>query len=58
MNQVYSVSGIYSADEPEAYKRSGRAAQDDILYNEKSTYPDAACPTFGSTRLSLPILSR
>jgi hypothetical protein len=44
MNQVYGGPGIYLADEPEAYKRPGRAAEDDILYYEKSTYPGCRLP--------------
>lgn len=44
MNQVYSGSGIYLADEPEAYQRTGRAAEDNVLYYEKSTYPGCRLP--------------
>ncbi|EXJ87569.1 hypothetical protein A1O3_04529 [Capronia epimyces CBS 606.96] len=44
MNQVYAGPGIYTADEPEPYKRPGRAAEDDVLYYEPSTYPGSRLP--------------
>jgi hypothetical protein len=44
MGQVYSGSGIYTADELQPYKRAGRAAQDDILYYEPSTCPGCRLP--------------
>lgn len=44
MGQVYSGSGIYCADEPSPYARTGRAQEDDVLYYEPSTYPGCRLP--------------
>ncbi|EHK25592.1 uncharacterized protein TRIVIDRAFT_189361 [Trichoderma virens Gv29-8] len=44
MGQLYSGPGIITADEPEPYKRSGRAAEDDVLYYQPSTYPGCRLP--------------
>ncbi|EXJ63257.1 uncharacterized protein A1O5_11578 [Cladophialophora psammophila CBS 110553] len=44
MNQTYSGPGVYAADEAEPYKHSGRAAEDPVLYYEKSTYPGCRLP--------------
>lgn len=44
MGQVYNGPGIYDADEEQPYTRSGRAADDDVLYYEPSTYPGCRLP--------------
>ncbi|KAL5591188.1 hypothetical protein FOVSG1_010077 [Fusarium oxysporum f. sp. vasinfectum] len=44
MNQQYTSSGIYEADEPEPYSPSGRAKEDSVLYHEQSTYPGRRLP--------------
>lgn len=44
MGQRYQGRGIYDADEPEAYSPPGRAAENDILYYEPSTYPGCRLP--------------
>jgi hypothetical protein len=44
MGQVYTGPGIYAADEPHAYQRTGRAAEDDVLYYQPSTYPGCRLP--------------
>jgi hypothetical protein len=44
MGQVYSGRGIYNADEQQPYKRPGRAAEDEVLYYEPSTYPGCRLP--------------
>ncbi|KAK6067261.1 2,4-dichlorophenol 6-monooxygenase [Seiridium cupressi] len=44
MGQLYNGSGIYTADEPRPYERSGRAKANDTLYYEPSTYPGCRLP--------------
>ncbi|KAL2855264.1 FAD binding domain-containing protein [Aspergillus pseudodeflectus] len=44
MGQVYSGPGIYASEEGLPYKRIGRAAEDEVLYYEPSTYPGCRLP--------------
>lgn len=44
MNQHYSGSGIYDADELKPYALFGKAAEDSVLYHEPSTYPGCRLP--------------
>lgn len=44
MNQYYSGSGIYDADESMPYALHGKAAEDPVLYHEPSTYPGCRLP--------------
>ncbi|KAK7206986.1 FAD binding domain protein [Myxozyma melibiosi] len=44
MNQHYSSSCVYDADEPEPFKYTGKAAEDDVLYYEPTTYPGSRLP--------------
>lgn len=44
MNQFYTGSGIYAADEPRPFAFEGRAAEDPVLYYMPSTYPGKRIP--------------
>ena len=44
MGQVYTGRGVYASDEPNVYVRPGRAAEDEVLYYEPSTYPGCRLP--------------
>lgn len=44
MGQRYTGSGVYASDEPHEYVRTGRAAEDEVLYYEQSTYPGCRLP--------------
>ncbi|PHH85054.1 hypothetical protein CDD83_982 [Cordyceps sp. RAO-2017] len=44
MGQRYGGQGIYEADEPAPFRRTGRAAEDAVLYYEPNTYPGARLP--------------
>lgn len=44
MGQVYSGPGIYASEECLPYKRFGRAAEDEVLYYEPTTYPGCRLP--------------
>ncbi|KAL1980673.1 hypothetical protein VTN96DRAFT_3653 [Rasamsonia emersonii] len=44
MGQRYTGLCVYDADEQHPYQRLGRAAQDDVLYYEPSTYPGCRLP--------------
>lgn len=44
MNQRYSGTGIYKADETEPFVFSGLSADDPVLYYEPSTYPGRRLP--------------
>jgi hypothetical protein len=44
MGQCYSGNGIYTADEPHPHALSGKAAEDNILFYEPSTYPGRRLP--------------
>jgi hypothetical protein len=39
MNQIYSGTGVYTADEKIPFRLRGPAAEDSILYHSRSTYP-------------------
>lgn len=44
MGQRYTGPGVYNVDEPHEYVRFGRAAEDEVLYYEQSTYPGCRLP--------------
>jgi len=44
MNQHYTGTAIYSADEAEPWKLSGKAAEDPVLYHEPNTRPGSRLP--------------
>lgn len=44
MNQHYDSQGIYVADEPYPFARTGRAADNEVLYHEPSSYPGCRLP--------------
>ncbi|KAF5006061.1 hypothetical protein FDECE_7543 [Fusarium decemcellulare] len=44
MGQVYEGRGIYDTDEQQPYVRPGRAARDEVLFYEPSTYPGCRLP--------------
>lgn len=44
MGQHYTGPGVHTSDEAEAYTRPGRAAEDQVLYYEPSTYPGCRLP--------------
>ncbi|RAQ59002.1 hypothetical protein COH20_007107 [Aspergillus flavus] len=44
MNQHYDGQGVYTADEPNPYAPSRRAAEDSILFHEPNTYPGSRLP--------------
>lgn len=44
MNQHYDSQGVYTADESNPYMLPGRAAEDNVLYHEPSTYPGSRLP--------------
>ncbi|OJD27131.1 hypothetical protein ACJ73_01481 [Blastomyces percursus] len=44
MGQHYTGPAIYDAEEPHPYRKTGRAAEDEILYHEPSTYPGCRLP--------------
>jgi len=44
MNQFYSGSGVYSADEPVPFKLEGPAAENPVLHYMRSTYPGKRLP--------------
>jgi hypothetical protein len=44
MNQRYEGVGVYVKDEPAPYARTGKAAEDEILHHEPSTYPGCRLP--------------
>jgi hypothetical protein len=46
MGQVYAGEGVgvYAADEANGYERGGRAAADEVLYHQPSTYPGCRLP--------------
>lgn len=44
MGQVYSGQGVYANEESVPYERFGRAAEDEVLYYEPSTYPGCRLP--------------
>jgi hypothetical protein len=44
MNQRYEGLGIYTGDEIAPYARTGKAAEDEILHHEPSTYPGCRFP--------------
>lgn len=44
MNQRYSGTGIYTADEADPFVLPGRSAEDPVLYYEPSTYPGRRLP--------------
>lgn len=44
MNQLYTGPAVYTADEEEAFRLQGPAAQDPILYYMRSTYPGHRLP--------------
>ncbi|KAJ5465296.1 FAD binding domain-containing protein [Penicillium daleae] len=44
INQYYDSQGIYTADEPNPYAPPGQAAEDKVLYHERTTYPGSRLP--------------
>lgn len=44
MGQRYTGQGVYAVDEKHPCRPSGRAAEDDVLYYEPSTYPGCRLP--------------